>query len=344
MSTYKRVIWLSLALVAVTLLAACVAPTPEVREVEVIREVEVPVERPHIRVAYPSIVDMEDIPSVMAHQLLVEQGYAVTPTFYAQSELAVEALARGDADFGNGADRTFWAAISKGANIVTIMEQAANGWAIFAIPDIQTCEDLGGRRFAQHSEGAVSKAMSDAYILENCPGTEPEILIIPGSENRAAALLAGEIDASPVELADAVQIELQRPGEFHVLANFAVDVPKLKTTALYVNGDFAAEHPEAVKDYIRALLTVHRQIVKDPDSLIAEASKWLAIDPEVLPKVVEAQFAANSWDVNGGLDEDSIQFSIDFFTNAGRLDPGLTVDDVADLSYLNEVLDEIGRQ
>jgi NitT/TauT family transport system substrate-binding protein len=295
-------------------------------------------------VAYPSVVDMEDIPTVMAHELLSEQGYRVTPTFFAQSELAVEALASGDADFGNGADRTFWAAVSQGAPIVTIMEQAANSWAIFAVPEIQTCEDLGGMRFAQHSEGAVSKAMSDAYLLENCPDTEPEILIIPGSENRAAALMAGEIDASPVELADAVQIELERPGDFHILTNFAIDVPKLKTTGMYVNANFAEEHPEVVKDYIKAVLTVHRQINEDHDLLIKEAQKWLAIDPEVLPKVVEAQFAANSWDVNGGLDEDAIQFSIDFFTNSGSLEPGLTVDGVADLSYLNEVLDEIGRQ
>jgi ABC-type nitrate/sulfonate/bicarbonate transport system substrate-binding protein len=147
-----------------------------------------------------------------------------------------------------------------------------------------------------------------------------------------------------VELADAIQIELAAPGQYHLLTNFAKDVPKLKTTAVYVNGDFAAQHPEVVKDYIKAILTVHRQIKENPDLLIEEASKWLAIDPAVLPMIVEAYFAVNAWDVNGGLDEEAVQYSLDFFTGAGTLEPGLTVEKVADLSFLNAVLDEIGRK
>lgn len=369
MLTRNKIIWLILAFVTVGLLAACgaqpaaqpapvevvvtkevekvVVQTVEVEKVvtqEVEKVVEVPAEVIKMRVAYPSTVDFEDIASLIAQARLADQGYSIIPTFYAQSELAVDALARGDADFGNGAERTFWAAAAKGAPIRSVVEQAANAWSIYAIPEIKTCADLQGMRLAQHSEGAVSKAMTDAYLQENCPGTEPNVLIIPGSENRAAALLAGEIDATPVELSDAVQIELQAPGRFHILTNFAKDVPKLKTTGIYVNTNFAQEHPEAVKDYIRALLTVHREIAENPDMLVQEASKWLPIEPETLQKIAQAYFDIKAFDPNGGLDEDSIQYSIDFYVKGGSMDAGATVDDVADLSYLNEVLDEIGRQ
>ena len=153
---------------------------------------------PHLDVGYPSAIDVEDIPSLMAHELLAEQGYTVTPTFYSQAELAVAAVAMGDADFSVGAGRTVWQAVSQGADLITIMEHAANGWMALSIPEISTCRDLDGRRYAHHSEGGVSKAMSDAYILENCPGTQPEILIIPGSANRAAALLGGCSQAEPL--------------------------------------------------------------------------------------------------------------------------------------------------
>ena len=371
MNTRKTVRWIGLALVAAFVLVACApAATPTaqvvvqtqvvretqvvevqvttvVRETQVVQQtqiVEVTREPLVIHVAYPSIVDMEDIPSVMAHELLAGQGYSVVPTFYAQPELSVQALSSGDADFGNGADRTFWAANAQGANILTIMEQASNGWSIYAVPDIQACADLGGRIFAQHSEGSVSYAMSRAYIKENCPGTEANILILPGSENRRAALLAGEIEATPVELADAIQIEIAAPGQFHQLTRFAADVPQLKTTLMYVNGDFARDHPDAVKDYIRAVLTVNRMIAADHSLLQNEAAKWLAIDPEVLPKVIEGQFAQNSWDVNGGLTVEAVEYSIQFFTEAGSLEPGLSAAEIADLSFLNAVLDEIGRQ
>ena len=357
-----KAIWLSLILVVTGFLVACgvqaqpqtIVQTVEVEkvvtvevekqvEVEKIVTVEVPRQVVKIRVAYPSTVDFEDIPSLIAHDMLVDQGYAIVPTFYAQSELAVEALARGDAEFGNGAERTFWAAVTQGASIRTIVEQSANAWSIYSIPDITTCQDLEGQRLAQHSEGAVSKAMTDAYILENCPGTTPNTIILPGSENRAAALLAGEIDATPVELADAVRIDLQAPGQYHILTNFAKDVPNLETTGMYVNGDFAAKNPEAVKAYIRAMLTVHRQIAEDPQILIDEATKWLPIEPEALPKIADAYIAINAFDVNGGLSEETLQYSLDFYTNSGSLEAGLTLDDVADLSYLNEVLEEMGR-
>ena len=298
----------------------------------------------HLDIGYPSAVDVEDIPSLMAHELLVEQGYTVTPTFYSQAELAVAALARGDADFSVGAGRTIWQAISQGAELIPIMEHAANGWLALSVPEIATCRDLDGRRYAHHSEGGVSKAMSDAYILEKCPGTQPEILIIPGSANRAAALLAGQIEVAMVKVADRVEIEAQAPGRYHAVMDFAHDLPMLKTTGVYVNQEFAAQQPEAVKDYIKAVLTIHRQIADDPNVLIPEVNKWLPIDAEILPQVLEAQLAVNTWDVNGGMDEESIQFSLDFFTRAGSLEPGLTVERISDLSYLNEVLNAIGRQ
>ena len=91
------------------------------------------------------------------------------------------------------------------------MQPVANDWSVLAKADIVHCADLDQRRMAIHSECSVSAAMLRAYIEKTCPGTEPEYLIIPGSENRASALLVGEIDAAPVELIDAVRINALRP-------------------------------------------------------------------------------------------------------------------------------------
>lgn len=293
-----------------------------------------------LRVAYPSAVDVDDIPSLMADQLLVGQGYTVKPTFYAQSELAIMALARGDADIMKGGARNVWQAIAQGAKLVTVMEHAANNWVLLVVSEIKNCRDLQGRRFAQHSEGTMDRALLDAYLLKECPGVEPEILVIPGSANRAFALLAGEVDAAGVKIPEAVTIEMQAPGRFDILSNFALDLPMLKASFVSVNRDFAIRKPEMVKDYIRAALTVHRRITKDPDLLIPEFTKWLDLDSVIIPSILEEQFAIDTWDIKGGLDKESIQFSIDFFVQAGRLAPGLTVEQVSDLSYLEQVLGE----
>jgi NitT/TauT family transport system substrate-binding protein len=214
-----------------------------------------------------------------------------------------------------------------------------------AIPEIRTCADLDGRRLAQHSEASVSKAMSDAYIAETCPSTKPQVLIIPNSRNRAAALLAGEIDATPLKLADFMQLEREAPGRFHTLTNFSEDLPDLKIIGLYVNRKFAEEHPAAVKDLVRALLTVHRQIKEDPEILIEAEGRYIeSYSPDLLPQITQAHLDINSWDANGGMTEDGVEYSLQFFVNAGKLEPGLTVADVAELSFLEEVLEEMGRE
>jgi hypothetical protein len=70
---------------------------------------------PLFRAAYTSAVDIGDLPSLIAHRQLENAGYRVEETFYAQPELAVEALASGAADVASGGTRAFWAAAGKGA-------------------------------------------------------------------------------------------------------------------------------------------------------------------------------------------------------------------------------------
>ena len=297
-----------------------------------------------IRLALGTYGGVDWVPTLMALEMLAKMGYDVQHTNYAQTELIVEALARGDADFGGASSRSLWAAVSKGANVMTIMEQMANEWQIYAIPEIQTCADLDGRRLAQHSESSAGKAMTDAYIAANCPGIEPQLLIIPGSENRAAALIASEIDATPLAIADVLQLEREAPRRFHTLTNFAVDLPDLLTILIDVNGDFAARHPQAVRDFIKAMLIAHRQIQDEPGAFEAAALRLSVADPQIVPDILDSYLAIDAFDANGGLTAEAVQYSLDYYVESQQLEPGLTVADVADFSYLEDVLDEIGRR
>jgi NitT/TauT family transport system substrate-binding protein len=296
-----------------------------------------------IRVAFSSTVDLGDLPSLMAHGLLATQGYEVVPTFFARAQLAADALARGQADVGNGSTRTYWAAIGKGANVATVLEQVGNGWAIVSATEIRTCGDLHERRFAITGDGSVSATISSAYLRTNCPGVEPRIVTIPGSEHRAAALLAGRIDAAPVELAESMYLAAKAPERFRTLVSFADELPFLVTTGVHVNRSWAARNPGAVRDYLKALLMTHRKILRHPDHLIAEARSRLRIDPALLRQIVEAHLRANAWDPNGRLTEAAVRESLAFFVRSATLPETLTAARVADLSHLERVLNEIGR-
>jgi hypothetical protein len=48
--------------------------------------------------------------------------------------------------------------------------------------------------------------------------------------------------------------------------------------------------------------------------------------------------------MDGGLTDEAVRYSLAFYAESGELDPALTPADVADLTYLNQVLAELGRQ
>jgi ABC-type nitrate/sulfonate/bicarbonate transport system substrate-binding protein len=323
-----------LAVVALLLLGACAPPAPEETLV--------------IKVAFPSAMDFSDVPLLLAFERMADAGFPVVPTFYAQTELSITAVVSGQAHIGIGSVNGWMVANQQGEPVVSFMNNIANNWTIVSTPDIQTCADLDGKRVAIHSEGGTSTAMVRAYIELNCPGTAPEYLIIPGSSNRVAALIAGEIDATPAEVVDAVLLDIQQPGQYFRLANFATDIPGLWTSAMWVNRDFAAAHTEEIQTIIRFLLEVHRDIADNPALLVEQAQRFIEFDDETLaalPEVVAAHLALDMFPVNGGVQApEEGQFTIDFLTNGGQIEAGLAAASVYELSYLNAVLDEIGRR
>lgn len=297
-----------------------------------------------IRVGFSTSTDMGDVPSLMAHELLTAQGYTIEVTAFTSADLETAALMQGAIDIANGSMRTVWLGIGKGGNARTLMEQVADAWLLVAKIDIKTCGDLAGKRIAFTSSSSLNHALFDAYTQEYCPRLEYEPLLISSSENRAAALLAGQVDATPLELADWIEQQEKAPDRFHVLFNFGEQLPRLKTTGVYARGAFAEQQPEAVRDYIRALLAVHRAIRDNTAQLRDAAAKYLHLDSTTAETIAQAYLALNMWDPNGGLTREDVQYSLDFFTKTNSIPEGMTVDSVADLSYLRQVLDEIGRK
>lgn len=297
-----------------------------------------------IRVGFASNADVGDVPSLMAHELLRAQGYTIEGKNFAGADLQVSALMQGDLDIANGSMRTVWIAQSQKPDASTIMEQVKDNWLLIAKPEFKACADLEGQRIAFTNTGSLNYALFTAHTQEHCPDLKYDQLFISSSENRAAALLAGELEATPLSLSDWIQVQQKEPDRFHVLVNYAEELPELKTTGVHVNRAFAEQHPEAVRDYIRALITVHRTIQSDPTALPKAIVKFLDLDAETAQTVAKAYLALDMWDQNGGLGREDVQYSIDFFTKSGSLPEGLTVDGVAELSYLNQVLEEMGRK
>jgi ABC-type nitrate/sulfonate/bicarbonate transport system substrate-binding protein len=295
-----------------------------------------------LRVGDSGDYDFGDLALVDAHGRLTAQGYDIRVTPLATGEVAAAALARGDVDISNGAYPTFWRAIAKGGRFVTVMEHTGNLHRLVATRAIQQCADLDGRVLALHTESAASTTLTRAYLSEECPGVTPRFVMIPASENRAASLMSGVVSATVLEVSDLDHLEQIAPGRFHVLCDFAARWPFLGTTGIYVSAALARDRPDEVRDYVRARVLANRDLVRDRSRLLAEAARVLGTARQWTDDA-EAYTRLGLWDSNGGFSRASIAQTFAFYQRYGTPLPDLTVDRVADFSFLEDVLREIGR-
>jgi len=291
-------------------------------------------------------IGISSVPFLAAIDELRAEGYEIDTPELAESELVTEGVAQNEFQFGSGANNSSLAAIAQDAEIRWIVDRTLNEWQVYAREGIETCDDLVNSRVAIHSPGSVSGAMLRDWVNNNCSedvANSYEPLIIEGSQNRLAALLADQIDASPVEFGDA--LILDEEGGFQRTVSFATDLPELHPTSVYGNSTWMADNPEVTTALIRELLEQHRRINSEDGYLLELYQEYLPEEAsgENAEAIANAYVDAGIFPDDGGLDEAAVQYTIDFFgpDGTGDIDTELTLDQVADLSYLQAAQDEL---
>jgi NitT/TauT family transport system substrate-binding protein len=345
---------LALATGAILLLAACgsaaTTTTPSVAAptTAAATATPAPTELPgtkEFKVAFTS-PGLSSAPFYAAIDALNKNGYKIETQVLDQSELVTEGVSSGDFAFGSGANNSVLAAVEKGAKIKIVVTRVNNEWTMYAANSITDCAGLGGKNLAIHSQGAVSTAMVKNYVNTKCKGTEPNYVVIEGSPNRVAALLANQIDASPLELADAITIDAQASDRYHLLASFAADLPDLQTTSIYLNTDWATENPGSAVAMIKALLEQHRKIDGDPAYLkqIAQQFTGDSINADTIDAATKKYVDLKMFPTDGGLTQANVDYTAGFFGPDGTAatKTKIAFDQWADLSFLQMAISELG--
>ncbi|MEQ1758422.1 MAG: ABC transporter substrate-binding protein [Vicinamibacterales bacterium] len=296
--------------------------------------------RPEIRVGFGGALDFGDLAGEIAHQQLEKQGYRVRVVTFASTEIAVDALSRGEVDFATGSTRSFWAAAARGAPVRAVVEHAANVFRLVIAGMRQDCAALDGQRLALHAEGAVGTVLARVYLADRCPDAHPEVLLVPVSANRLAALLSGSVAAAVLKLSDVSQVERLAPGRFTMVTDFGNAWDDLKTTLVHTNTNFAESHPDQVRDYVRARVLANRQAATDHDEVLRQAKRVLGEGSDWTPEAREYA-ALPAWHPDGGMTRAELDRTLRFMIDRSGIDQTLTVDRVADLSVLEDVLREV---
>ncbi len=276
---------------------------------------------------------------------LNKQGWDIQTPELSAGELQLQGVAGGQFQVSSGNGPNTLLAAQSGLPVKIVMARIKNEWTLYAKKEIAECAQLDGAKLAIHSEGSPATFMTRDWIANNCPGIQPNYIILPGSENRYAALLAGEIDASPIELPDAIALEAEAGDRFGRLASFAETLPDLLLTPIYANTDWAAANPNTLTALIEAILLQQRRFNDDPAYFKQRIIETLpGTDQDRLDAVVKAYTELEMYDRNGGILPEQQQYTIDFVTNAGGLEPGLTPEQAFDRTYLDAALERIGVQ
>lgn len=279
--------------------------------------------------------DITTVPILAAIDTVRRAGHQVKVVELAEPELAIEGLAKGDYAISAEATSPALIAIEQDAHIKIIADVIGNQWAIYGRAGITSCDQLRGRPFGIFSEGAVATAMAKDWVRTQCgAGEQPSYLTIGSSEVRAQALVAGEIDATPLEISDVVALESSGKPPFSRVADFAKSLPDLHPQTVYANTEFLTEHKDVAQAFVTALVQEHAKINADPQHLVGLVTKYLPDEnPADMATVAKRYVDAKLFDA-AALTEQNVQGTIDFFVRAGVIKKGMTAKDAADLTFV----------
>ena len=254
-------------------------------------------------------------------------------TAFSDEELAIQAVLSGQMDIGFG---TPYAAMQKSKAPIRIIFQLSK-LKFFPVTTkkYSKLEDLDGEPILLHSRGGGTDSI--ANVIEDKVGIKfGERSYVPGSANRVVALVAGQADATIIDLSNKNKVMRQHGEKFNVLPMFDVEA---SDEALFANLDWIKANEADVNIFVKALLSTWRDMNADPTIIRRET------DPDgpigQLPKEILDEldnFYAEA--VEGGLyDPDggggkAAMADMEWYSQAGQLEGDPSSLNIEDFWYM----------
>ena len=259
-------------------------------------------------------------------------------TAFSDEELAIQAVLSGQMDIGFG---TPYAAMQRSKAPIRIVFQLSK-LKFFPVTSkkYSKLEDLNGEPIMLHSRGGGTDSIANV-IEEKLSMKFGKRSYVPGSSNRIAALIAGQTDATIVDLSNKNKLMKLQGDKFNVLPMFEVDA---SDEALFGNLDWIKANEKDVDIFVKALLSVWQDMHKDPTIISRETNPNGPIGQ--LPKEILDSLdgfyadavAGGLYDPNGG-GRKAAQADMEWYSAAGQLTGGLASLKIEDFWYLKPLDD-----
>jgi len=185
-------------------------------------------------------------------------------TAFSDEELAIQAVLSGQMDIGFG---TPYAAMQRSKAPLRILFQLSK-LKFFPVTTkkYSSLEDLDGEPILLHSRGGGTDSI--ANVIEGELGIKfGDRSYVPGSSNRVVALLAGQANATIIDLSNKNKIMREHGDKFNVLPMFDVEA---SDEALFANLDWIEENQDDVQIFVDALASTWADMNEDPTIISRE--------------------------------------------------------------------------
>lgn len=296
-----------------------------------------------VTMGFNSTPDEAYLPLVMAMQTMSKSYDVKQSITFGSDDLALQALSQNKVQFLSDSLPPTASAVAKLPNIVVIGARANNQWDFVSKNSITDCSQLDGKKLGLFSKGGVSTAYVNLYFQKNCPNVKPQTIITPDSTLRRQALVAGQLDATPLQASDAVQVLSTGSDKFHELANFATVFPTIGRDVVLTTKEMVEQHPDQVVAFLSAQLQAIRSIYADPNAGITATQSLLkdSVSGDV-SGVVNYFVSHKLWCANGGLADSNIADSLTTFGQGGFLPKDITVTQLVNDGPMKQALAAIG--
>ena len=254
-------------------------------------------------------------------------------TAFSDEELAIQAVLSGEMDIGFG---TPYAAMQRSKAPLRIIFQLSK-LKFFPVTNkkYSSLEDLDGEPILLHSRGGGTDSI--ANVIEDKVGIKfGQRSYVPGSANRVVALVAGQADATIIDLSNKNKVMRQHGDKFNVLPMFDVEA---SDEALFANLEWIMENEEQVQIFVNALLSVWQEMNADPTIISKETDPDGPIGqlpPEILGNLDNFYMEAADgglYDPNGG-GRKAAMADMEWYSQAGQLEGDVSTLNIEDFWYL----------
>ncbi len=289
-----------------------------------------------LRVVFSAAPDAIDTFGYRMVDILREQGIDVKVTLADGGSKAVQAILAGQADIGASQLDD----VINGGLVAFALSRPKNTYAMVVQKNIKTMADLKGKVIGEADPGSAVNVISDAVMEKNgLPASQVKHVSIGGNGARAAALVAGKVDA--IWTYGSNYLKLRAAG-FPTLTTVPKELPGIHDDMWCAKKEWLDKNGDLAVAVAKAQLQAAKWFREKPEEwLKLAAEKVDGLDQNVAKELYTVLKDMDAYPLNGLMTADTVMDTFNFLSKAGAV-PNKPMDSWATLKYMDQARKELG--